>query len=484
MQGLFLSLLFAMGLAFAGIFRSQLDILTIGFLGFPLGAALWVIISLTVIILGIPYTAVTMFTLSFLWLMGAGFFIYKKKGITKSDINILAIITAVFIAILSLLLILKYAYVEIDSWSFLDMANDLVHNAGLYNSPARGYWWLDWGIFVGLIHAGANFLGFDYVYAYMPLLAFWFYLSFGWFLYKALKQYFLSSLLAGFLSIFAILIFISTYIMRFQAFYLHSNMTASVYFTFAVIGLWCYTEDRKVVWLILMTTSLIAFSLSRVEGSLVALCLFTVLISLEDISYKQVVSCVAAFMLIFISWHAKLLIVFGPGHPVVNNNRVLSFTTICAHLAIYGLFLAFTIFSKHPKIRKVKGFLPLIMLYILALVALSFTLYNPVHMLSSLSHLLTNMLMMGNWGNSWILILLLVIGGFFLKPLKNEFLFVSIVGSYFLFIYDIVFFRRPYLWGWTCSANRMLTHFFPVIIFYLFLKYAYNFPWQTTEEKK
>ncbi len=485
MQGLFLSLLYVLGLAFAGIFRDQLDILTIGFLGFPLGAALWVIFSVTVIILGVPYTPVTMFFLTFLYLLTAGFIIYKKKEITSSDTIILTIFSAVFIAILSIILASKYTYMTLDSWSFLDMANDLTRNAGFYNAPASGYWWIDWGIFVGLIHAGAIFLGFDYVYAYTPLLVFWFYLSFAWLLYKALKPYSLPYFLAEFLSISAILIFISTYFLVFQAFYVHCNMTASVYFTLAVIGLWNFTKEENVVWLILATISMIAFTLSRIEGPLVALCVLTVLISLKETSYKQAVSCVSAFMLIIFSWHFKLLIVFGFSPPdlIFLDTAIMSLPKLILFLVSLIIFLSLTILLKYPAIRKIKDYLPLVMLYILVFVALLFTFYKPIHMGKSFSAILANMFITGDWESSWVFIFILVLGGFFLKPLKKELLFVSIVVSYFLFLYNIVFLRVPYRWGLTCTSNRMFTHFFPTIMFYLFLKYAYNFPWQTTEEK-
>ncbi len=85
MQAFFLSLLYLVGLAFNSQFRNSFDIITIGILSFPVGAALWVITSVIILVLGIPFTPVTMLTLSLLWILSAGYYLpvwssAKKKS--------------------------------------------------------------------------------------------------------------------------------------------------------------------------------------------------------------------------------------------------------------------------------------------------------------------------------------------------------------------------------------------------------------------
>ena len=476
-QGLFILLLFMMGLTCLGLFRSSLDITTIGLLSFPTGAALWVIYSTIILISGIPFTSVTMLASSILWLFTASFIIYLKKEFNKSDFAVLAVIACVFVAILGSYLYSSKVIITSDSWTYISMGKVLTGNAGFPTPPTR-LWMSDYGFFVGLIFAGASFLEFDYVHTYMPIISLWFILIFGWLLFNAQRKY-LAPMWAGLFSVLAILIYASTYFIIFQSFYIHANLTASVYFTLAVISLWFYITDRKVVWLVLETLFVISFALSRTEGPLFALLILLATISAKEIFYKQVVGCITAFTLVIAFWNYKLLSASG----FVYNDSFSSPSRLwLVILAVTG-FWVFAIFSKCSWITRIKSHLPLITHYILALLALLFTFSTePAIAQAHFQGILSAMFVTGSWEGTWLLVFVLLGYSLVLKPLTTESLYVNIIIHYLVAYYIILYKVGICSLKNISSVNRMLFHIFPTIIFYLFLKYAYNFPWRTNDK--
>lgn len=476
-QGLFVLLLFMMGLTSLGLFRGSLDIISIGLLSFPTGAALWVIYSTIILVLGIPFTSTTMLTSSILWLVGASVVIYLRKEFNKSDLAVLTVITCVFVIILGSYLYSSIVVMTNDSWAYLSMGRILPRNAG-FPIPRIRLWVSDYGYFVGLIFAGASFFKFDYVYTYMPIISIWFALSFGWLLYKAQRKY-LAPLWAGLFSVLAVLIYASTYFIIFQSFYVHANLTASVYFTLAVVSLWFYITDKKVVWLVLETLFLVSFALSRTEGPLFALLILLVTISSKEVSYKRAVGCITAFTLLMAFWNYKLLSVSG----FVFENAASTPERIWFVITAVTVFWVFALFSGSSWVTRIKSNLPLMMHYILALWALFFTFSSEsvvaqVHFRDILYALFVT----GSWEGTWLLVIVLAGYSLVLKPFKSESLYVNIIIHYLASLYIIKYKIGECSLSNVASINRMLLHIFPTIIFYLFLKYAYNFPWRTNNK--
>ena len=323
MQSMFFLLIFVMGLSFMGMFRRELDAMTICLLGFPTGTVLWVMLSLSVLVLGIPFRLMTMSVLCLLWLLVSGLVMYQRKDLfTRHDISVISVVTVVFVVVSVLIPFIKLIYICSDSWACLNIARYLYDNAGFGNPGGNGFWWLGRGAFPGIVHAGAVFLGKDYFASFMPILNFWFLASFGWLIFKANR--YSSVFWSGFISVISVSILVSTHFIVFQSFSIHTNMMAGVYFTYAVVGLWLYHEERKDVWLFLVVMSLIAFALCRVEGPVFALIVLVCLISQKEIPYKRAVSCVACFIFPIAAWYTKLISMFG----VSLNTRFFTFNRI------------------------------------------------------------------------------------------------------------------------------------------------------------
>ncbi len=461
-----------------GLFRNSLDIITIILLSFPTGAALWVVYSTIILVLGIPFTATTMLASSILWLVGAGIIIYQKKEFNKYDLSVLAVIVCVFVAVLGSFLHSSNLIMTNDSWSYISMSRILPRNAGFPVTPIR-LWFFDYGFFVGLIFTGASFLEFDYVYTYMPIISIWFMLCFGWLLFTAQRNY-LSTLWAGLLSGLAVLIYASSFYIIFHSFYIHANLTASVYFTLAVISLWFYATEKKIIWLILETLFVISFALSRTEGPLFALFILLATISSKEISYKQAVGCITTFTFFIVLWHFKILSAAGfvYGDAVITPSKLWFII-----LAVTGFWVS-ALLSKYSWIARIKSNLPLIMHYMLALLALFFTFTtDPMIAQAHFQGILSAMFSTGFWEGSWVLVFVLAGYSLFLKPFNTESLYVNIIIHYLLSYYIVLYKLGLCPLTMFSAVNRMLLHIFPTIIFYLFLKYAYNFPWQTNNNK-
>lgn len=94
-----------------------------------------------------------------------------------------------------------------------------------------------------------------------------------------------------------------------------------------------------------------------------------------------------------------------------------------------------------------------------------FILSKPHQFFLSISNLLYNLLYFSSWGIFWILILF----QYLIKTDKKSYKLNNLdssVATYFIVIILLAYFRNaPYLVGWGDSANRMMIHIVPILIF-------------------
>jgi hypothetical protein len=99
---------------------------------------------------------------------------------------------------------------------------------------------------------------------------------------------------------------------------------------------------------------------------------------------------------------------------------------------------------------------------------------KPLHMYSSLSSIWQNMVFYGWWGATWLVLLILFMFALLQPSFLYEKLFSFGIPAFFMLLLVLGGMRLPYHPGRGDSANRMITHILPVILFYFLLKYGHG----------
>jgi hypothetical protein len=103
---------------------------------------------------------------------------------------------------------------------------------------------------------------------------------------------------------------------------------------------------------------------------------------------------------------------------------------------------------------------------------------NPRNIITGLVVTVQNMLVYGQWGVIWYVVLAGLILAFTQPRFKNESFFVLLLAIYFLFVIALGWLRtnvNVYHLGRFDSGNRMMTHILPLAVYYLVLKYSPGF---------
>jgi hypothetical protein len=269
------------------------------------------------------------------------------------------------------------------------------------------------------------------------------------------------------LVVLACLLLVSTDIISFQFFYLHSTFPAAVYLIVAVASFWLADCEKNQAWLVFAVLGLLGFCLTRIESPLFSLIYLALVVSRAGYSYRVRLTLTLSFLLPVIVWYLVIGVSTIYGVKYLNPTNTLGMVGL---MAAFGLLVGLTGIRKLE--RWILAYLPVSMfLVILAGVGLMFILKSE-HMLISLDSMLQNTFMTGRWGATWYVLVILLVLAIWQPPVHFEGLFAWSIPIFVLLLLALVFVRNPYHLRWTDSANRMLTHLAPVVLLYLMIKYS------------
>jgi hypothetical protein len=471
-QFLFLLLLFAVGLLASGIVRRRIGIALVCLLAFPLGSAIWVLLAVALLVSGLPYTkAVMHLGLGMVALASAA--LGLRQGVpSRREMVAAAAATALFASVAGLALRHNYTFCSDDSWGFIIWSKALANPA--LSAEALRLMVYSCGIFVPALQSAAAFHGFDYLYAHVPVLTFWFLLCFAYLTFAALRESLASRTRAAIWTVCGLLLLAANYFFVFQAFFLATNLTTGIYLFLAVVLLCSYLREPKVEWLALGTLFLCCFSILRLETAFLALLVWLVVLSSPKVRLSSLSWCYGGYTIVVAAWFLKAMSVGGwhfvkYGSPRLVIGIMLALSLVWLGIALRSRRLA-RLWSMEWSLR-----LPAIALYGLAVATVLFTALRPEHAATTAKHLLVNTFAgSGRWGVTWIAISALALLASWLPPWRCHKLLVTTIAGSLLLIYIGAFFRAPYRIGWGDSANRMLLHVLPLTCFYLVTRYGHN----------
>jgi len=465
-QILFLFGLYSFGVFIGLLFKNKLPTALIGISGFLWGALFWVIGSLVMLTLTIPYTLFSMLVLIIPLIVGGGIIHARRKTWNLSGSELINLLLIAFSFLLILILASYFNFSTTSQDSIVQISTGIrISYEGLSSWVMRELSLR--GVFLSLLQSTSVFLGDDYLYLVQPAFAFTFFLVFFYLTRRIISNILSNQRLTLTYSVLASLALFSTYFMVFQFFYIHNSLISAAYLFVGVSGIWLSVIEDDSNWLVLAMAGLLGFSLARNEAPIFALIFLLLVISADRIPYRDRMRSILPYLAFLILWYAYLLARMGTGTKILDPEK--------ASIIIASLFACGTLVLISDG-KWVKRFLlprlPQIMLSSLFLMVVAMVIFKPEHMIISVWITIRNVLEAGGWGITWLLFGFLFILSLPGPRVPWEKLYSYGIFSFLFLLLGIVYFRNPFRLGWGDSANRMLTHILPIIMSYIVMKVA------------
>jgi|GEM_PF-2959266 len=461
----FLSCLHLLGILLGSLVKKQVGFLFIALSGILWGILTWVLLGVTLLSIGVPYTIHNMA----IFIAGLGLILLainlRINTFTKRDIGWMIATTSALAAVTTLAGIFNHTVMSYDSYRQVEFSRYLAH-MGILNDNCSKMLSL-WGVFVPIVQSASVFLNIDYLYAAGPawkaaMLFAFFYVS-----VRSLRSLDVPWWIAWATAALSIATLLCTYLFTFQFFYIHNNLPSALYLFLFVATLWIGLQEKNHAWFLFSMLALTAFTLLRTEAILTALIFLILMVSTGAITYRTKLLCFLPYCFIILAWFLKLRFQIGQGSYILSDSRIA---------ILIALVIGFSLLILLSKLRWIEWLAthaPIMMLYALAGICLLFLALKTDLMTACFAALLDNMFWSGRWGVTWGILLTLLILAHSQRHIPYEPIFAVGIPCFFLLVYALGAFRdEPYRLGWGDSANRIFTHILPIIVFYLGLKYA------------
>lgn len=468
MQWITIFIVFLLGLFINFCFKEHLGIVITCLLGLVSGVTLYGLSSVLLLILGIPFTLVSVSGCA----LGVMILILVKKykflSLNKREAVLLAISVFSFMLLLTVFVKLNFAVTTYDSYYYVNFGKAIAYYKGFI--PDMAYPIRSFGLFMPLLHSLAMFGRYDFSYAIHPLLSLNFLIIFYVCLYEEIIKVGNNKVNSAIIALLGTLVIGGSYFWIFQSVLMLNNLITSIFLSLAVIFAWRALTKGNQIWFKFSFYFMLVFLFSRVENPLCGLLFFAAMFML-NIPYDLVRNYFTLYSVAAILWYSKVFTITGIG----GQGDFLTINKAIAILVLYALLLLF-LFKQSSLAMKLKPYIGMLLILMLLIISGVLTIIKMNHAYLNLKVMIENMFMYGSWGYTWVIVLMMVI----LTVVMNEFpeskYFLTCIIGYFLVMFILFMFRpQPVRLGFGDSANRMLIHILPVLVFYLFSKFGNQF---------
>jgi hypothetical protein len=469
-QALFLTGLYAVGVYLGLLFRKQVDLLFIILTGFLWGSLTWVLVSLVLLSVGLPYSFYLILPVLLVVVALAGV-LHGKRGTLRLSQRewILTGASQVLFAGITFAAISSMWFFGTHDTIFVLIMSQIIAMTGfqaqwVIASP------MAYGIYIPILQA-TDFHWNDEILLGVQaslgvtLLATMLYS--GW---RILKENGLNNRPALWLSITGALALASTPFMVFLSFYFQTNLATAVFLLAALFAAWMFMAKGETGWLWFAMAALLGFSLCRTETPVIGLVFLALLVSTGRLDYRLRLRAFTPYILIITVWTVRILF--------MDQNVYRHLAGVTGTAAIAGLQIAFLLFIILTKFKWIEGHimrnLHWIMLGMFTMVLAGMFILKTERMLTGLKGMVGALFMWkGWWGASWMAAVPLLLPALFYKPTLNNRIFIFGIPLYFMFILGLNYSSVvPYYADWMDSANRMATHILPLMFLFLIVKYG------------
>ncbi len=435
------------------------------------GSLVWVVSCCFLLIIG-AYNLQAITILIGIVIILSVYWAARQKTLRFSSSHLYGFLTtlAVFIIISVLSTYFNYSVVTVDSASRIFIGKSLVMDGFTLDTRINLG---SFNIFAMAIQSASVLLGEQYIYSFQPLL---FFSLIGIFFSLTLHSLYSSLKLKSFHIAFLSTIFLcSVYFVVFQAFYIHDHLFTSLFFLISISSFWLANQTNNPAWNFFGALAAIGLSLSRVEGPVFLFVILILALIQDQFPYRTRLLTFLPPIFAVIAWNLAIVSSASSGVHAMKPERVLIMVAAYLGLAV------FVVFSKWNLVKKLFSHFKWMVPLGLIIVFIGFFVIKPSHIWTNVVMIASNMFHNGRWGMFWYFVLLLTFLSILLPKMPNEGFYTKNLLSFFIILIDLGGLRSSFRLGWSDSANRMLIHITPLIVFYLTLKYAAA--WRTTQEQ-
>jgi hypothetical protein len=334
-------------------------------------------------------------------------------------------------------------------------------NIGPGNYEASRLVFSMWGPLVPCIHSLTHLLGQKLYWQYQPILSLDFVAIVLYTLYTVIRAR-KSPLEAWVVAAALTSVAAVSNIFLFHFFYIHVMIISALYMYLFVFALLKVQQQPGTAYELIAMLSFIGFGLARIEAPLYITVVFLITCFGPEWSYAGRLRLIIPFVAFFSVWYARVYFMLPP-HPEVLTKGMAA--AVVAGLVTFGLF---AVGSGLKVLDPVAKRTPSLTVAGLAVLSVILTISKPDHMLTSLVSTLRNLLVHGNWGLTWYVIVFLVIELSFARRTGGQRdRLPMILAAYVLLVYDLAYFSIPYHLGDYDSANRLMLVALPLVLLYL-----------------
>jgi len=450
---------FVIGFLFCNLHKRTFDPVFRTLTALPIGWALFGICA--TIVYGVYFSAVSQMVL--LVVLALTTFALLFANITQGSLSRDSILLGG-----ASLVVLTGACFFVDSLRIVTMTPDSSYiarfgqNIGLGNYEASRMVFSMWGPLVPFIHSITNLLDQKLYWQYQPVVSLDLVAIVFYTVYTIIREQ--KSILQSFVAATVLVSLMAlSNIFVFHVFYIHVNIISALYMYLFVFALLKMQQQPGRAYELLALLSLIAFSLVRLEAPLFVIVILLVTSFWQGSSYVNRLKLIIPFIVLFVAWYARVYFILPENSDLLTKQLAIAFISV---LVGFGLFTIVSGLKVLDPIVKRTHFLTLILL---VLVSVIFTIIKPEHMLSSLTSIVRNILVDGNWGLTWYVIFFLATELYFARvhaPTERHWMFMVLV-TYILLAYNLAYFTDSYHIGAVDSANRLVLQALPLVLLYL-----------------
>lgn len=469
---LFSAALYWVGLSWALTARARLGIVFCCAIAYPVGLVLWVLTSLGLLVLGVPYlegpVAVTWTTLA---VMGAiAQRVVSTPHFSRREFAILGSLTAAFALVLAVLVRWNLSVWTYDSHVIVSLGRSIAYHGAI---PLElGSELASRGIVQVMLHGASVLLDLPYLYSAPPLLAASFLGLFGVLACRALNGPGRPALETVALVALATAAMGTIYFVVVQYFYMHENFAAAAFLFFFCACLWLADRELEPAWLAFGFFFLLAFSLNRIEAPIIAAPIALIAHSRSRLPNRTLNAWALAYVVALATWYAVLLGYLGDREFRLRAGpQTLSASRIAWIFGGTVACFAAGCLVRLPRFARLRRWVPAGILGALTAGVVAAVMLRPDHMAESAVAIVAN-LRDPAWGGTWYVIAVLAALSVALPrdPLHSLFTYGS--GVLLAVVYLLSFNRVPYMVKWGDSGHRMLLSAVPLCFFYLLTTYG------------
>jgi len=472
--------IFALGMSWSLLALPQLGAVVCCIQAYPVGLTLWVLVSLLILLTGMPFDAPTVFCVAAaVGATGVGLIVRARfrRGEARAPIWTRRLV-AQLVAAVALFTIVAWVATRFDIsiWTFdshviVAIGRSIAYHGEILPEMAREIG--SRGVFQVLIQATSLFLDKTYLSANPAVLAASFVVSFFVLGMRGLREAGKPSVRGIAATLLTVAAIATPYFFIVQSFYIHETFAGAVYLFLAATGFWFAELECEKAWLPFAFLHLLAFSLQRVDGPIVAMILLVIVYGPSRLPGRSIDRGLLIFSGASLAWFGIQIALQGPGGDWVLRPRDpnLDPTRLGVLMATYVLATASLLSLHHPRMARLRHRIPSLVLALMVCLLAASAIWRPQYAEAAVAAVIGNTAS-PSWGGVWYVFL--VLGALSLLVPKLPHGYILAYGSLATLLFNLLLslLHHQFSVRWSDSGNRMLIYLIPIFGFYLLMAHG------------